>query len=107
MKINSLSKEDAFRQLVSSEEGLLEAEAVRRLAENGYNEIREVHKTHLTLRFFNQFTHFLAILLWIGAGLAFLSDYLHPGEGMSMLGFAIVGVILINAVFTFIQEYRA
>ncbi|MDP2156653.1 MAG: HAD-IC family P-type ATPase, partial [Nitrospirota bacterium] len=107
MKINSLAKDDALRQLVSSEEGLSEAEAAKRLAENGYNEIREAHKTHLILRFFGQFTHFLAILLWIGAGLSFLSDYLHPGEGMATLGFAIVGVILINAIFTFIQEYRA
>ncbi len=107
MKINSLSKEDALRQLVSSEQGLSEAEAARRLAENGFNEIREVHKTHLALRFFGQFTHFLAILLWVGAGLAFLSDFLNPDSGMSMLGFAIVGVIIINAVFTFIQEYRA
>ncbi|MBI5632274.1 MAG: cation-transporting P-type ATPase [Nitrospirae bacterium] len=107
MRINSLAKEEALRQLVSAEEGLSEAEAAKRLAENGFNEIREVHRTHLSLRFLSQFTHFLAILLWIGAGLAFLSDYLHPGEGMAMLGFAIVGVILINAVFTFIQEYRA
>ncbi len=107
MKISSLSKEDALSQLVSSEDGLSEAEAAKRLSETGFNEIREVHKTHLILRFFSQFTHFLAILLWIGAGLSFLSDYLHPGEGMSTLGFAIVGVILINAIFTFIQEYRA
>jgi sodium/potassium-transporting ATPase subunit alpha len=107
MRINSLAKEDALRQLVSSEEGLSEAEAAKRLSENGSNEIRDVHKTHLTLRFFSQFTHFLAILLWIGGGLAFLSDYLHPGEGMATLGFAIIGVIVINAIFTFIQEYRA
>ncbi|MBI5846364.1 MAG: cation-transporting P-type ATPase [Nitrospirae bacterium] len=107
MKINSLSREDALRQLVSSEAGLSEAEAAKRLAESGFNEIREVHKSHLALRFFGQFTHFLAILLWVGAGLGFLSDYLHPGEGMAMLGFAIVGVIVINAIFTFIQEYRA
>ena len=107
MKINSLAKEDALRQLVSSEEGLSEAEAARRLAESGFNEIREVHKRHLALRFLGQFTHFLAILLWVAAGLSFLSDYLHPGGGMATLGFAIVGVIVINAIFTFIQEYRA
>jgi sodium/potassium-transporting ATPase subunit alpha len=46
-------------------------------------------------------------LLWIGAGLSFLSAYLHPGESMATLGVAIVGVILINAIFAFIQEYRA
>ena len=64
-------------------------------------------ETSLTIRFLKQFTHFLAVLLWVGAGLAFLSDYLHPGEGMATLGFAIIGVIVINAIFTFIQEYRA
>ncbi len=107
MKINSLSKEDALRQLVSSEDGLSETEAAKRLSENGFNEIKEVAKTPLSLRFLGQFTHFLAILLWIGAGLSFLSAYLHPGEGMATLGFAIIGVIVINAIFTFIQEYRA
>ncbi len=30
-----------------------------------------------------------------------------PGQGMATLGFAIVGVIVINGVFSFWQEYRA
>lgn len=107
MKINSLSRAEALRALVSSEGGLAETEAAKRLSESGFNEIREVARTPLSLRFLGQFTHFLAVLLWIGAGLAFLSAYLHPGESMSTLGFAIVGVILINAIFTFVQEYRA
>jgi sodium/potassium-transporting ATPase subunit alpha len=107
MKINSLSKEDALRQLISSENGLSETEAAKRLSENGFNEIREAARTPLYLRFLGQFTHFLAALLWIGSGLAFLSNYLHPGEGMATLGFAIIGVIAINAIFSFIQEYRA
>lgn len=107
MKINSLSKEDALRALVSSEGGLSEAEAAKRLSENGFNEIREAARTPLSLRFLGQFTHFLAVLLWIGAGLALFSEYLHPGEGMVTLGLAIIGVIFINAIFTFIQEYRA
>ncbi|MGE5300618.1 MAG: cation-translocating P-type ATPase [Acidobacteriota bacterium] len=107
MKINSLSREDALRQLVSSENGLSDDEAAKRLSENGFNEINALPRTPLFMRFLGQFTHFLAILLWIGAALSFLSAYLHPGEGMSRLGFAIIGVILINAIFTFIQEYRA
>lgn len=107
MKINNLTKEEVFRTLVTSENGLTEEEAKRRLSEFGLNEIKEIKKTPLSIRFFRQFTHFLAILLWIGAGLALLSEYLHPGEGMLTLGLAIIGVILINAIFTFIQEYRA
>ncbi|MFA5353529.1 MAG: cation-transporting P-type ATPase, partial [Thermodesulfovibrionales bacterium] len=107
MKINSLSGKDALRSLVTSEKGLSEEEVKKRFLEFGPNEIREAKKASLTVHFLRQFTHFLALLLWVGAGLAFLSEYLHPGEGMATLGFAIVGVIVINAVFTFIQEYRA
>ena len=107
MKFNSLSRAEALKALVSSEHGLSETEAAKRLSENGFNEITEGARTPLFLRFLGQLTHFLAILLWIGAGLSFLSAYLNPGENMSTLGFAIIGVILINAIFTFIQEYRA
>jgi sodium/potassium-transporting ATPase subunit alpha len=107
MKINSLTEEEVLRSLVTSENGLTEEEARKRFLEFGPNEIKEVKKTSLFIKFLTQFTHFLAILLWIGAGLAFLSEYLRPGEGMINLGLAIVGVIFINALFTFIQEYRA
>jgi sodium/potassium-transporting ATPase subunit alpha len=107
MKINSLTTEEVFHSLVTSEQGLSEEEAVGRLREFGPNEISEVKKKHLIARLFGQFTHFLAVLLWMAAFLSFLSEYLHPGEGMLTLGFAIITVIIINAVFTFIQEYRA
>ncbi|MDP3028648.1 MAG: cation-transporting P-type ATPase [Deltaproteobacteria bacterium] len=107
MKINNLTKDEVLRHLLTSESGLTEEESKKRFLEFGPNEIREVRKTSLSIRFLKQFTHFLAILLWIGAGLAFLSEYLHPGEGMLTLGLAIAGVIFINAVFTFIQEYKA
>jgi sodium/potassium-transporting ATPase subunit alpha len=107
MKINNLAKEEVFRSLVTLEEGLAEDEAQRRLKEFSYNEIEEVKKKPLIFKFLNQLTHFLAILLWIAAFLSFISGYLHPGEGMLILGIAIVGVIFINAIFAFIQEYRA
>src|SRR4030043_959565 len=107
MKINNLPKEEVLRSLVTSENGLTEEEAKKRFLEFGPNEIQEVKKKPLILRFISQFTHFLAILLWIAAVLSFLSEYLHPGEGMLLLSVAIIGVIVINAVFAFIQEYRA
>lgn len=71
MKINSLKKEDVFVTLVTSENGLTEDEARRRLSEFGYNEIKDVRKIPLFRRFLRQFTHFLAILLWLAAGLSF------------------------------------
>ena len=107
MKINELTKEEVFQTLVSSAQGLSAEEAQRRLAEFGRNEITAVKGKSLVLKLLSQFTHFLAIVLWLAAFFSFLSEYLNPGEGMLTLGFAIVAVIVINAVFTFTQEYRA
>lgn len=107
MKIQNLTKEEILKTLITSESGLSEEEAEKRLHEYGFNEIRQIRKKPLYLKLLSQFTHFLAVLLWIAAALSFLSEYLHPGEGMFTLGLAIVAVILINAVFTFVQEYRA
>jgi sodium/potassium-transporting ATPase subunit alpha len=107
LKIQNLTIEEVLKSLVTFEGGLSEDEAKRRLHEYGLNEIKEVRKKPLYLRLISQFTHFLAILLWLAATLSFISEYLHPGEGMLTLGIAIIAVIFINAVFTFIQEYRA
>jgi sodium/potassium-transporting ATPase subunit alpha len=107
MKISSLPTDEVFRSLVTSGNGLSEDEAARRLYEFGYNEIEGVRKKSLLGKFLEQFTHFLAVLLWIAAFMSFLSALLNPGEGMFTLGIAITAVIFINAVFTFVQEYRA
>jgi sodium/potassium-transporting ATPase subunit alpha len=107
MKINRLTTEQVFHSLVTSEQGLSEEEAARRIREFGPNEISEVKKKHLLARLLGQFTHFLAVVLWVAAFLSFLSEYLNPGEGMLTLGIAIIAVIVINAIFTFTQEYRA
>lgn len=59
------------------------------------------------MRFIRQFTHFFALLLWLATALAFIGDWKAPGEGMATLGFAIIGAILINGLFSLWQEYRA
>ncbi|MCL6620623.1 MAG: cation-transporting P-type ATPase [Syntrophobacterales bacterium] len=107
MSIQALTREEALKALASRDTGLTAAEARRRLEEYGPNEIREVRRTPLWRRFLAQFSHFLAVLLWIAAFLCFLSAYFQPEEGLGRLGWAIIGVILVNALFTFIQEYRA
>jgi sodium/potassium-transporting ATPase subunit alpha len=107
MKIQSIPAEEVLKHLVVPEDGLHPKAAERRLSEFGPNEIKEVKKKSLLKKLTEQFTHFLAILLWVAASFCFLSEYLNPGEGMLMLGLAIIGVIVINAIFTFIQEHRA
>ena len=102
-----LTPGEALKELQSSESGLTQAEANRRLREYGLNTLQVAKPTSLAVRFLRQFTHFLALLLWIATGLSFMADAMKPGEGMATLGWAILGVIVINAVFSFIQEYRA
>ena len=107
MRIHSLSAEQALASLNSSAAGLDASEAARRLAEYGANHLEEVERQHLLLRFVQEFTHFFAIILWIGAVLAFVAEHFDPGQGMARLGVAIVGVVIINGIFSFWQEYKA
>ena len=107
MQIHGLSAEQSLASLKTTTAGLAAAEAVRRLAEFGPNHVEEVGREPVLLSFAREFTHFFAVILWIGAALAFLADHFDPGQGMARLGVAIVGVVLVNGVFSFWQEYKA
>ncbi len=106
-EICRLAPSQVFRALATSPQGLSADDVRRRSLKHGPNSLQALRRAPLIGRFARQFTHFLALLLWVAAGLAFLADALHAGEGMATLGWAILGVILINAVFAFFQEYRA
>ena len=107
MHIQTLTVEQSFASLHTSAAGLTASEARRRLAEFGPNRVEKVRRESLLLRFAREFTHFFAVILWLGAALAFFAEYFQPGQGMARLGIAIVGVILVNGVFSFWQEYKA
>src|SRR3990167_8412737 len=107
MKIHQLTPEQALASLNSSVEGLAPADAMRRLTELGANRVEELPSEPLWLAFVKEFTHFFALILWLAAGLAFFAEHYAPGQGMATLGWAILGVILINGLFSFWQEYRA
>ncbi len=107
MDIARLDIDEVLKTLGSSAAGLTADEARRRLLDAGPNSLPAAPGLPLARRFARQFTHFLALLLWLAAGLAFTAEAFQPGEGMATLGWAILGVIVINAVFSFVQEYKA
>ena len=106
-RLQSLNPEEVLRSLHSSPEGLSTEEIRRRLASFGPNRIEQLGGSSIVLRFLRQFSHFFAVILWVAAGLAFFAQWHQPGQGWATLGLAIVGVILINGLFSFWQEYRA
>ena len=107
MHIQSLTTDQSLTSLKTCSAGLVPTEVARRLAEFGPNHVEEVARENLLLSFAREFTHFFAIILWVGAALAFFAEHFEPGQGMARLGVAIVGVILINGIFSFWQEYKA
>jgi sodium/potassium-transporting ATPase subunit alpha len=107
VQIHQLAVDAVYAALRTSSQGLGEAEAARRLQEFGPNEISPARPLSLSRKLLRQFTHFLALLLWLAALLAYAASALQPGEGLPTLGHAIVAVIVINALFSFFQEHKA
>ena len=99
--------EKLYAHLHSNAQGLTQAEAAQRLARYGANQLEEITEQSFAGRLLKEFTHFFALILWLAAGLAFVAEWKDPGQGMAMLGYAVLGVILINGLFSFWQEYRA
>ena len=83
-----------LQSLDSGQSGLTTKEAERRLRQFGENRIERAAKRGRGKELLRQFTHPLAILLWVASGLAWLS-------GAVPIAVAIVTVIFINALFAF------
>ena len=107
IRLFALGQRDLLRRLKSSENGLSPEQVARRLREFGPNELVTAPKKNYLLAYLGQYSNFFAILLEVAAILAFVADHYAPGEGSDILGYAIVGAVIINATFTFWQEYRA
>jgi calcium-translocating P-type ATPase len=99
--------ERLYAHLHSSAQGLSQTEAVRRLAKHGVNRLEKISGQSLPGKLLKEFTHFFALILWVAAGLAFFAEWRESGQGMATLGYAVLGVIVVNGLFSFWQEYRA
>ena len=92
--------ERLFRDLRSRPEGLTDREAARRLVAYGPNELIRRGGRRWLRELVKQLVHPLALLLWAAAALAVI--------GVSwILGLAIALVVVVNAIFAFVQERHA
>ena len=106
MNAHRLSVADALASVRSSPVGLATAEASRRLSEYGPNRVERLARTSALLRLLREFTQFFSLILWVAAALAFLAEWLDPGQGMARIGYALIAVILVSGLFSFWQEHR-
>ncbi|MEI6639891.1 MAG: cation-transporting P-type ATPase [Chlorobium sp.] len=101
------SRKDIFLALNSSEKGLTDNEAKLRLASYGQNLIVFHRQKSPLLMFLGEFKALFPLLLLAASILAFFADFLSPGSGYSMIGIALLGVVVLNALFSFFQNYKA
>jgi calcium-translocating P-type ATPase len=89
-----------LRDLRSSRQGLSAREAQRRLLQYGPNELRRRGGRKWPGELARQLTHPLALLLWLAAALSF-------AVGSNTIAIAVLLVIVLNALFAFVQEMQA
>ncbi|GAB4336343.1 MAG: cation-transporting P-type ATPase [Desulfobulbaceae bacterium] len=82
-------------------------EVGERLLHVGPNSIEVRDRTRWLKSLARQFINFFTILLIVSSLICFLAHRINPGESMDVLGWALLGVALLNALFSFVQEYRA
>ena len=93
-------KEVLFEKFKTSQTGISEAEAQKRLSEYGSNEVAKKQKRALAIQFILKFFHPLVVLLVVIAGVTFWT-----GDAVSG---SIIGLMAVmSVVLGFFQEYRA
>ena len=107
MEQYGLGIREVFGQVRSDEGGLTQAEAERRLAQNGRNELQEGKKRSKLLLFLAQFADLMTVILILAAVLSAVLAFV-TGDRTELADTGILlFVILLNAVVGFLQQYRA
>lgn len=91
---------EAVKLLSSSEKGLSEQEAKKRLVTYGPNSLRNNKERSLILEFLNNFANPLVITLMVIAIISFII-------GNSVDGIIVVVMIALSVTLNFVQEYKA
>jgi len=105
--VHKLSLDDLFREMDANGAGLTQADVSRRQTDFGPNELRVRQDVPEIVKFLLQFRNFFALLLIFGGTLALFAEHLDPGQGNLYIAIALFAVVLLNAVFTYLQERQS
>lgn len=98
-EFHNLSLDHCFKELKSSPAGLSAGEAVKRLKQNGFNELARARSLSKTKIFFRQLQNPLVYILLLAAGISWL---LGEHAGMAV----ILVTVAINSLIGFSQEVK-
>ena len=103
----SLHVKELFEFLETSGNGLTSEEAKRRLVQYGQNTLLEKKRVPTTYKFLRNLKDLFGVLLLFASLLAALGGILEQSGGMLELSLIILAVVLVNAIFSIFQEWRA
>ncbi|MFH2023590.1 MAG: cation-transporting P-type ATPase [Candidatus Micrarchaeota archaeon] len=104
---HTLSVEDTLGQLKTSRRGLTDDEVAARIAKHGKNTINIKKQISPLKIFINQFRSLLVIILIFAAFVSLAIGFIDPGDGDFFDAILIFAIVIANAVFGFVQEYKA
>ena len=111
MKYYCEEREAVLNEFRTTENGLAQAEAERRIAENGRNKLKEAEKESLAKKFLNSLADPMIIMLIAAAAIQAAVTVLQTGGDFDVGDFAdvlvILVVVIINTIMSLVQESKA
>jgi sodium/potassium-transporting ATPase subunit alpha len=107
VQIHEVDASAVFGLLRSRPEGLDVREAEARCLEVGPNRLEPPPRWRWLRLLAKHFINFFSLLLDLAALVCLVAEAIEPGQGMRLLGWALLGVSVLNALFAFAQEMRA
>lgn len=97
--------DELYKRLKTSEKGLTDEEAKKRLLRDGENKLMEKKRKSNIVLFFEQFNDFMIILLIFASIFSAVISYIRNESYVDSI--IIIVIVVINAILSFIQEKKA
>ncbi len=97
--------DELYKRLETTEKGLTEEEAQKRLLRDGENKLTEKKRKSNIALFFGQFNDFMIILLIFASIFSAVISYVRNESYVDSI--IIIVIVVINAILSFIQEKKA
>ena len=97
--------DELYKRLETTEKGLTDEEAQKRLLRDGENKLTEKKRKSNIALFFGQFNDFMIILLIFASIFSAVISYIRNESYVDSI--IIIVIVVINAILSFIQEKKA